>query len=127
MQKMIDIEKIRQLVLEQYKKFNELKKNLMDMLLTDDAQDNWKDNYHVINHKWIDKWKEIVDECENIVFDPKKIDELKKLNNKSIYYGRENNDLVDPLKTFDIISDEVRKLFDELKKKMLIIMARFLY
>ena len=128
---MIDIKKIRQLVLEQYKKFNESRKCLMDMLLTEDAQDNWEENYHLIDHDWIVKWKdyvsfddlekkssrEIVDVCQYIDFDSKKIDELKVLNNKSIYYGRENNDIVDPLKTFDIISHEVWKLFDELKNE----------
>ena len=128
---MINIEKIRQLVSEQYKKFNESLKNLMDMLLTEDAQDNWKDNYHLIDHDWIVKWKDsvcfddlekkssggIVDVCQYIDFDSKKIDGLKGLNNKSIYYGRENNDSVDPLKTFDIISDEVWKLFDTLKNE----------
>ena len=70
-------EKIRNLVKDQYQKFTESKKKLFDMLLSEKVQENWEDNYHLINHDWIIKWKETIS-----------FDKLDKQNSNEI----KNND-----------------------------------
>ena len=55
-----NIEEIRKLIPEQYQKFNESRKSLTDMLLTEDTHDDWIDNYHLIDHDWIVSWKDFI-------------------------------------------------------------------
>ena len=120
----LDIEKIRNLVKDQYQKFTESNKKLFDMLLSEEIQENWEDNYHLIDHDWILKWKEAIsfdyldkqnsDEIKNSICDfiqeNTKSNYIKYLNNIEFYCLKDKkNDL---MKSFDIISDEVWKLFD---------------
>ena len=55
----INTKKIRELV-EQYKKFNESNEKLMNMFCTEDTEENWNDNYHLIDHDWMVKWKDSI-------------------------------------------------------------------
>ena len=120
----LDIEKIRNLVKDQYQKFTESNKKLFDMLSSKEIQENWEDNYHLIDHDWILKWKEAIsfdyldkqnsDEIKNSICDfiqeNTKSNYIKYLNNIEFYCLKDKkNDL---MKSFDIISDEVWKLFD---------------
>ena len=122
----LDIQKIRELASNQYQKFNESNKRLIDMLLSEEVKDIWEDNYHLIDHEWIIKWKNSIsfDELDKQNSDGDKIkinnffqEKIKSncvenLNNLGIYCSKENNNYLDPMKTFDIISDEVWRLFD---------------
>ena len=120
----LDIEAIRELANNQYQKFNELNKRLFDMLLTEEVKDVWEENYHLIDHDWIIKWKETIssddldkkdsDEVKksisNTIQETTKSNYIKNLNKIGIYCLKDNNK--DPMKAFDIISDEVWKLFN---------------
>ena len=120
----MNIEKIRNLVKDQYQKFTESKKKLFDMLLSEKVQENWEDNYHLINHDWIIKWKETIsfdkldkqnsNEIKNNICDfiqeNTKSNYIKNLTEIGNYCLK--NKINDIMKSFDIISDEVWKLFD---------------
>jgi hypothetical protein len=109
-------------LIEQYKKYEESNKKLLEMISTDKCQKEWSDNYHVIDHDWIIKWKDLISydnlekECKNgndyQSYFEKNIKEfnLDKLNNQTIYYEGNNN--IDPMKKFDIISDDAWRLFN---------------
>ena len=120
----LDIEKIRELT-KQYKKFNESNKKIYDMLLTEKVEENWEDNYHLIDHDWIINRKNTIsfdeldkqnsDGDENSICkflqENIKSNNLENLNNIGIYCLKGQNNYLDPMKTFDIISDEVWRLF----------------
>ena len=104
------------------KKYEESNKKLLEMISTDKCQKEWSDNYHVIDHDWIIKWKDLISydnlekECKNendyqnyFQKNIKKFN-LDKLNNQTIYY--EGNNSIDPMQKFDIISDEAWRLFN---------------
>ena len=127
MKAQINIEEIRKITAEQHKKFDISNKNLLDMLLTEEVEENWDDNYHLIDHDYIVKWKNSIgyDDLNNKNNNCKKIgssdnkeinieyknkEVLTLSNNKTIYY--DNKKLINPLKSFDLITDEVWKLFD---------------
>ena len=120
----LDIEEIRQLANDQYQKFNELNKRLFNMLLSEEIKEDWEDNYHLIDHDWIVKWKdkissddldkkysdEVKKSISNTIQEGTKSNFIKKLSEIGIYCLKDKNN--DPMKTFDIISDEVWKLFN---------------
>jgi hypothetical protein len=109
-------------LIEQYKKYEESNKKLLEMISTDKCQKEWSDNYHVIDHDWIIKWKDLISydklekECkngndyQNYLQENIKEYNLDKLNNQTIYY--EGNNTIDPMKKFDIISDDAWRLFN---------------
>lgn len=115
----INIEKIREFA-SQYQKYIESNIKLREMILTEKIDEQWSDNFHLIDHDWLIQWKNIisfdkinkenVDEKEVINFIQENIQNINidKLDNKTIYY--ENK--VDPMKSFDIITDELWNLFD---------------
>lgn len=130
----MDIEKIRELANNQYHKFNESNKKLIDMLLSEKVEEKWEDNYHLIDHDWIVKWKDNIyfDELEtynsngdensinkSIKEKVKSINYIEDFNNIGIYCLKENNNYLDPMKTFDIISDEFWRLFDIKNKNVI--------
>ena len=96
-------------LVEQYKKYNESNKKLSEMISSNKCQTEWTDNYHVIEHDWILKWKKI---NENIIQNNIQNLNIDKLNNQTIYYEDNNRYYVDPMKNFDIVTDDVWKLFD---------------
>ena len=53
MKAQINIEEIRKITAEQHKKFDISNKNLLDMLLTEEVEENWDDNYHLIDHDYV--------------------------------------------------------------------------
>ena len=66
----LDIEEISQLANDQYQKFNELNKRLFNMLLSEEIQEDWEDNYHLNDHDWIVKWKDKIssDDLDKKIF-----------------------------------------------------------
>ena len=90
---------------EQNKKYEESNKKLVEMISSNECQNEWSDNYHVIDHDWMIKWKDLISLQKNI----KQLN-LDKLNNQTIYYEGSNN--INPMKKFDIISDDVWRLFN---------------
>ena len=107
-------------LVDQYLKFIKSNKQLMDMIKTEEIDKESFTNYHVIDHDYIIQWKDLIsydkltgknhDKIYDIIgqnnINSKSFPELK---NKNIY----ENDAVDPMKSFDIISDDVWKLFDQ--------------
>mgnify|MGYP002624805756 CR=1 FL=1 len=108
---------------DQYKGYIRSNKQLMDMIKTEKINNEWMKNYHVIDHDYIIQWKdlisydsltkkkneEIIDIIKKNYIHQKKLD---KLQNKNIY----DSNKVNPMKSFDIISDDVWKLFDQKKE-----------
>ena len=121
----INIEKIREFA-NQYEKYIESNKKLAEMISTEKTDEEWSDNYHLIDQDWLIKWKDIIsfDKLIKLIKENNNINVLKffeenikkididKLDNKSIYYDIDNIDKIDLMKPFDIITDEVWKLFD---------------
>ena len=114
---------------KQYEKFIESNENLMKMILTEEIEENWRENYHLINHDWIVSWKNRIcfDNLDKIYYKKrehnkicsfleKNINSLNinnlNLDNNSIYYIIPNKQLIDPMKSFDLISDDIWKMFD---------------
>ena len=120
----VNIEKIREFA-NQYQKFIESNKKLTEMITTKGIDKEWSDNFHLIDHDWLIKWKDKISYdkliqnkhidysniCKYIEKNIKNIN-VDKLDNKQIYYDSDNLDKVDPMKSFDIITDEVWRLFD---------------
>ena len=131
----INIEIIREFA-EQYNQYIESNKRITNMISTKETDENWSENFHLIDHDWLVKWKDKIyfDHLGKKYYGKKKYEEalkcveelnqqnqqdqknipekLDKLDNKTIYYEVGNKDSVDPMKTFDIITDEVWRLFD---------------
>lgn len=115
-----------EIIAEQYEKFNESNKKLIDMVTSKDSQDNWQNNYHLIDNTWIAKWKETIcfDNLEKsdyggnhnslYTFIEKNIKSKKqeKLNNQEIYFKINGKKVIDPMKTYYLISEDTWKLFD---------------
>ena len=125
MENKVSENKILNILLKQYQEFIMSKKRLIDMILTEEAKDIWIENYHLIDHDYIIRWKNSIffDELEKekirdqekiIKFLEKniKVKGLEKLNNEYIYYDIKDKYLIDPMKSFDLISDVAWKLFD---------------
>ena len=122
----LNIEKIREFA-TQCQKFMESNTKLVEMISTEKIDKVWSDHFHLIDHDWLIKWKDLIsfDKLikQNIPNNNKDYSNICKvieeniqninidnLDNKSIYY--DNLDKVDPMKPFDIITDEVWRLFD---------------
>ena len=128
--KQIDIN----VLVKQYQEFILSKKEITEMLFTKETKTEWKENYHLIDSNFIKDWKDIIcfDLLEKEHFDIEKDKEpifkfIKKnmkgknsieLNNESIYYPIENNYLIDPMKSFLIITDQAWKAFDIKKENI---------
>ena len=130
----INIEIIREFA-EQYNQYIESNKRITNMISTKETDENWSENFHLIDHDWLVKWKDKIyfDHLGKKYYGKKKYEEalkcveelnqqnqqdqknipekLDKLDNKTIYYEVGNKDSVDPMKTFDIITDEVWRLY----------------
>lgn len=113
---------------KQCEKYIESDKKLIEMIKTEKSEKEWKENYHVIDHDWVIKWKDLVsfdslvkenyDQNYNNIFNYIKtkniqINKIDKLNNQSIYYVDNDKYLVNPMKTYDIITDDVYRLLDK--------------
>ena len=109
-----------ELLAKQFQKFKELNTKLCDMLTSEEVQKNWEENYHLIDHDWLVNWKDIIsfDELDkqnsegdiNDIIE-RKINKIQNSNNKEFCCLKEKDVVIDPMKPFDIISDEVWKLF----------------
>ena len=116
------------LLKEQYKKYKESNKKLIQMILNENPQERWDNHFHLIDHDWLVNWKDNIDynnlnnldEKEYKGEDGKIIEFIKKntkskriekINNEKIYYPISNKKIIDPMKTFDLISDEAWNLF----------------
>ena len=113
---MFNIEKIR----EFEKQYIISNNKLIQMISTEDSEDNWFDNYHLIEHDKLLEWREKIDNLDKDIDKGNKqnkskycgkddyinINGIDKPDNKSIY--------LDPMKmkSFDIISDEAWELFN---------------
>ena len=113
---------------KQCEKYIESDRKLMEMITTEKSEKEWKENYHVIDHDWVIKWKDLVsfDSLVKEYYDPNynnifnyiktkniQINKIDKLNNQSIYYVDNDKYLVNPMKTYDIITDDVYRLLDK--------------
>ncbi len=113
---------------KQCEKYIESDRKLMEMITTEKSEKEWKENYHVIDHDWVIKWKDLVsfdslvkenyDQNYNNIINYIKtkniqINKIDKLNNQSIYYVDNDKYLVNPMKTYDIITDDVYRLLDK--------------
>ena len=125
MENQVNEHKILNILSKQYQEFIMSNERLRDMILTEEAKDIWIENYHLIDHDYIIRWKNSIffDELEKekirdqekiIKFLEKniKVKGLEKLNNEYIYYDIKDKYLIDPMKSFDLISDVAWKLFD---------------
>lgn len=114
------------ILVNQYQLLIRSNNKLMEMALSKKSSKIWLNNYHLIDSNYLNKWKdkicfdelieqEFQDNEQNIYeFIEKNINpiEIGKLNNKTIYYAFKNRKQIDPMKSFDLISDELWKLFD---------------
>ena len=113
---------------EQFTKYMESEKQLIEMFESENVDNNINQIYHIYDPDWINNWKEIISFKELIkedTEDKKKIYEIIKkslnsgnlynikLDNKGIYKKERDKYLIKPMKPFDIISDEVWKLFSK--------------
>ena len=113
-------------LVEQYQAYIKSNKKLIDMLTNDEGKNIWENNFHLIDHDWLIKWKESISfnslEKKNLEGSDENIskfiennsnpNEIEYLNNKTIYYDIKNKLLINPMNPFDLISDEAWKLFD---------------
>ena len=120
------------LLVKQYQSFNKSNKNIMKMIISEEAKEEWIDNYHLIDNSWLEKWKEIIN--YNFLIKENKDDDyksiysfieknikpniLEELNNKEIYYDIKDKYIINPTKNFDLITDEAWSLFDEKNKNL---------
>jgi len=107
-------------LVDQYLKFIKSNKQILDMIKTEEIDKESFKNYHVIDHDYIIKWKDMIsydnltrknrDEiCDIIRKNNINSKMFHKLQNKNIYATGG----VNPMNSFDIISDDVWKLFDQ--------------
>ena len=114
-------------IAQQFEKFIESNKLLSNMITSPDSKDAWEDNYHLIDSTWISAWKENIcfenleksdyggnynTLCSNIESSIKSKTQ-EKLNNKEIYYKIDSKNVIDPMKEFYLVSDDVWKLLDK--------------
>ena len=114
--------------IEQFKQYMKSEKQLIEMLESEKVVNEWNKNYHIYDPTWINSWKEIISFKELIkekIEDENKIFKIiknnlnsrnlfnLKLDNKSIYNIKEGKYLINPMKRFDLISDEVWKIFSK--------------
>ena len=114
--------------IEQFKQYMKSEKQLIKMLESELVVNEWNENYHIYDPTWINSWKEIISFKELIkekIEDENKIFKIiknnlnsrnlfnLKLDNKSIYNIKEGKYLINPMKRFDLISDEVWKIFSK--------------
>jgi len=104
---------------DQYAKFVKSNKQLMDMIKTEKIDKESFKNYHVIDHDYIIQWKDLISYDNLTKKNNKEICDIirkKNINSKEFKLRNENiytKDAVNPMKSFDIISDDVWKLFDQ--------------
>ena len=113
---------------EQFKIYMKSEEDLIEMFESENVNEDWIQNYHIYDPTWINSWKKIISFKELIkesIEDEKKIFEIVKkslnsgnlfnlkLDNKSIYTKNGDQYLINPMKPFDLISDEVWKLFSK--------------
>ena len=111
--------------IDQYIKYMESNKKLIELFQSENVHENWIQDYHIYDRVWINSWKEIIsfkDLVKEGIEDKNKIFEIIKqsLNSgthpnlkfdyKSIY---DEKCLINPIKPFDLISDDVWKLFSK--------------
>lgn len=113
-------------LVKQFQNFTKSSQNLTKKTLSKEINMKLENNYHLIDHNWINKWKEkisynklikekIGENNERIrEFIKKNMNdkELTKLNNQNIYYNIKDKFLIDPMKEFDLVSDEAWASFD---------------
>ena len=118
---MINIE-IRKLA-DQCEKYIKSNNKLLEMISTEDIENKWSESFHLIDHDWLLNWKDVIafDNLDkesykgnksNIdkYFDKNKsinINKIEKLDNSTIYYDKQKINAIDPMKSFDIVTDEV--------------------
>ena len=123
-----------EILLEQYQAFVKSIKEIMKMLFTEKTENKWIDNYHLIDYDFIKNWKDSIyfEYLEKDNFEKDEVKEnnlkyikenmkekyLKDLNNESIYYRNPDNCIIDPMKSFVIISDEAWKIFNIKKENL---------
>jgi hypothetical protein len=121
-------EKIIKEYIEQFNQYMESEKQLKEMLKSKEVNEKWSENYHIYGSTWINSWKKIINFKElikeEIKDENKKFEIIKnnlhsgnlfnlKLDDKSIYNKEKKKYLINPMKRFDLISDEVWKLFSK--------------
>lgn len=110
---------------KQFQKYKESYKKLFKIITNGNEMNQYPMyKYHLIDHDWLVKWKDSISFYyldENITEDDykkifyaiekyiKKIN-IDNLNNKRIYYA--DKKVIDPMRTFDLISEDAWKLFD---------------
>ena len=114
-------------IAQQFEKFIESNKLLLNMITSAESKDDWEDNYHLIDSTWISTWKENIS-FENLekldyggnfktlcskIESSIKSKTQEKLNNKEIYYNIDSKKVIDPMKEFYLVSDDVWKLLDK--------------
>ena len=121
---MFNIEKIR----EFEKQYTISNNKLMQMISTEDSEDNWFDNYHLIDHDRFLQWKEMVNNLDKDNYEGYKsnkskyfekddyinINGIDESENKNKYLDSKGKNTIDPtkMKSFDIISYEAWELFN---------------
>ena len=78
---MLNIEKIREFI----KQYNISNNKLMQMISSEGTEDNWLENYHIIDHDELLKWKDMIefDKLEKEIYEHNKI-------NKSKYFDKDD-------------------------------------
>ena len=111
---------------EQLQKYLESNKQLMEMISSEKVSKEWSQNYHLIDHDYMIKWKNsfsfdnlkksqnTLDKKDTYNFIKKNIqlEKIGKSNDQNLYYDNKNSYYVNSLKSYDIISNDVWKLFD---------------
>ena len=111
---------------EQLQKYLESNKQLMEMISSEKASQEWSKNYHLIDHDYMIKWKNSFSfdnlkkskntldkkDIHNFIKKNIQLEEIGKLNDQNLNYDKNNSSYVNSLKSYDIISNDVWKLFE---------------
>ena len=118
-----DITWTKEILIEQLIKFKDSNKKLSEIISNENNSNNYStyENFHLIDHDWLVNWKEKIffeylsedDNKKNLALIERYVKKIniQILNNKNIYYN--DKKLIDPMKTFDLISNETWELFDK--------------
>ena len=118
-----DITWTKEILIEQFIKFKDSNKKLSEIISNENNSNNYStyENFHLIDHDWLVNWKEKIffeylsedDNKKNLALIERYVKKIniQILNNKNIYYN--DKKLIDPMKTFDLISNETWELFDK--------------
>ena len=115
------------ILVKQYINFTQSNEEIMKTILSSKYENKWINNFHIIDHIWINKWKEIISYDniikENLGKDYEKIykymeqniknKSIDQLNNKNIYYKmKKDKNIIDPMKLFYLITNDAWVSFD---------------